>query len=57
MVIIEIYFNDLTEEKQEKILKTLDTTSEDENWDMDIFPIAFFETDRRTDTIPGQTMK
>ncbi len=38
---IEIYFDDLKPEAQKDFLEKLDTTPEDENWD--VFPIAVFE--------------
>ena len=40
---IEIYFSDLNEEAQERLCKELDTTPEDENWDMDIVPLFIYE--------------
>lgn len=37
---IEIYFDDLKPEAQKEFLDKLETTPEDENWD--VFPIAVF---------------
>ncbi len=37
---IEIYFDDLKPEVQKEFLDKLDTTPEDENWD--VYPIAVF---------------
>ena len=37
----EIYFKDITEEAQDHTLVTLNTTMEDENWD--IVPLAIIE--------------
>ena len=38
MKVFEIYFDDLTKEAQEALLKEYETSVEDENWD--IFPIT-----------------
>jgi len=38
---VEIYFNDLTVESQENLLRVFDTTMEEENWD--VFPITVIE--------------
>jgi len=41
MKVFEIYFDDLTKESQEALLKEFETSVEDENWDT--FPIAVIE--------------
>ncbi len=41
MKVFEIYFNDLTKEAQEALLKEYETSVEEENWD--IFPLAVIE--------------
>jgi hypothetical protein len=38
---VEIYFNDLTVESQENLLRVFDTTMKEENWD--VFPITVIE--------------
>lgn len=39
----DIYFSDLNEDAQRRLLKEFKTTVSDENWDTDIFPIAILE--------------
>ena len=40
----EIYFSDLNEDAQNRLLKFVGAESPDEmNWDMDILPVATFE--------------
>lgn len=34
-----IYFSDLTEDAQRRLLERFDTTAKAENWDADIFPL------------------
>ena len=41
---IEIYFDDLKPEAQKELLDKLETTPEDENWD--VFPIALFNREK-----------
>lgn len=42
----EIYFSDLTEDAQKRLLDFVGAkTAADMNWDMDILPIATFERD------------
>ena len=43
----EIYFNDLTQEAQDRLLETFNTTPEDENWD--IAPLAIIEREEGGD--------
>jgi hypothetical protein len=38
---VEIYFDDLTVEAQENLLRIFDTTKKKENWD--VFPITVIE--------------
>ena len=38
---VEIYFDDLTVEAQENLLRIFETTKKDENWD--VFPITVIE--------------
>lgn len=38
---VEIFFEDLTAEAQEHLLREFNTTKKDENWD--VFPIAVIE--------------
>ena len=44
MKTIDIYFSDLTQEKQVEMLKAVGANNPSEmNWDMDILPIATFD--------------
>lgn len=45
MIQIEIYFSDLNKEAQERLCSELNTTPEEENWDMDIVPLFIYERD------------
>ena len=38
-----IYFSDLNEDAQKRLLELLKTTPEEENWDTDVFPIAILD--------------
>jgi hypothetical protein len=40
MKTFEIYFNDLTREAQERLCREFETNSADENWEIDVFPLA-----------------
>ena len=43
----EIYFNDLNEDAQKRLLDFVGAESaKDMNWDMDILPIAIFDVER-----------
>lgn len=43
----KIYFNDLNEDTQKRLLDFVDVKSaSDMNWDMDILPIAIFEIEK-----------
>jgi len=39
----EIYYTDLNESAKKEICETFDTSPEEENWDMNILPLAIFE--------------
>ena len=44
---VEIYFSDLTEEKQKELLEAAGISDPKEaNWDMDIVPIAVVDLER-----------
>ena len=43
---IEIYFNDLTFKAQKRLLKALNTSEKEENWD--IMPLAIIEREEDT---------
>jgi hypothetical protein len=38
-----IYFRDLNEDAQKRLLERFETTPEEENWDTDVFPIAILD--------------
>jgi len=38
-----LYFSDLNEDAQQRLCERLKTTPADENWDMDILPLAILE--------------
>ena len=43
---VEIYFSDLNEDAQKRMLEAVGAeTASDMNWDMDIIPIATFEVE------------
>jgi hypothetical protein len=46
---IEIFFADLKKEKQLEVLESLNTTLEDETWD--VFPLAVLESGDNSDQI------
>lgn len=40
----EIYFSDLNEDAQQRLMETIGVTDPKEmNWDIDLFPIAIYE--------------
>ena len=43
MKTFNIYFSDLNKKAQERLLETFMTTPEEENWDIDNFPLAIIE--------------
>lgn len=48
MVTIEIYFSDLKEDAQQRILKAVNAKSAKEmNWDIDIIPIASIDFEEK----------
>ena len=50
MKTFEIYFNDLNEDAQQRLLKAVGAeTAADMNWDMDICPIAMYDFETETE--------
>ncbi len=45
--IFAIYFQDLTPETQTRLLETFKTSEKNENWDMNMVPIAVIEREMK----------
>ena len=45
--IFAIYFRDLTPEAQTRLLETFKTSEKNENWDMNMVPIAVIEREMK----------
>lgn len=50
MLTFNIYFSDLTEEAQERLLAVFQTSAKEENWDSDVFPLATLEREEKGNT-------
>ena len=38
-----LYFSDLNEDAQKRLCERFETSPEEENWDVDVFPLAILE--------------